>query len=142
MYQFLQLSAHSALWRSKSGAAFAASTVFRHARADVEPHLPRLLPRLYRFAHDPNAAVASSMKRVLAALCGDDNVTASVKKHSGAILIDLHKSSTAREWRVRESACTALADLLPDCEYDDTMRDLLEDLWKTLLKVADDIKEV
>ena len=141
IYQFLQLSAHSAMWRSKRGAAFAASTILKHARADVGPHLAKLVPRLYRFTHDPNPQTSSAMKRVLRALCDDDDdIAGAVTRHLPAILTELHESCTAREWRVRESACTALADALSGRRYA-AVAAHLEPLWLTLLRVIDDVKE-
>jgi proteasome component ECM29 len=140
IYQFLQLSAHSAMWRSKRGAAFAASTILRHARADVGRHLAKLVPRLYRFTHDPNPQTASAMKRVLRALCDEDDIGAVLAQHFGPIVVELHDACTAREWRVRESACTALADVLIGRRYA-AVAEHLESLWLTLLRVIDDVKE-
>jgi proteasome component ECM29 len=140
IYQFLQLSAHSAMWRSKRGAAFAASAILRHARADVGPHLAKLVPRLYRFTHDPNPQTAAAMKRVLRALCDEDDIGAVLTQHFGPIVVELHDACTAREWRVRESACTALADVLLGRRYA-AVAAHLESLWLTLLRVIDDVKE-
>ncbi|MBZ3878380.1 Proteasome-associated protein ECM29-like protein [Sciurus carolinensis] len=61
-------------------------------------------------------------------------------KYLKEILQDLVKNLTSNMWRVRESSCLALNDLLRGRPLDDII-DKLPEIWETLFRVQDDIKE-
>jgi proteasome component ECM29 len=42
------------------------------ARKDLEPHLPSIIPKLFRYSHDPNPKVAESMQNIWKALVPND----------------------------------------------------------------------
>ncbi len=56
------------------------------------------------------------------------------------ILNDLLFNLTSSQWRVRESSCMALNDLLRGRQLDEVV-DRLPELWETIFRVQDDIKE-
>uniref|UniRef100_A0A8C0LEP3 Ecm29 proteasome adaptor and scaffold n=1 Tax=Canis lupus dingo TaxID=286419 RepID=A0A8C0LEP3_CANLU len=62
-----------------------------------------------------------------------------VDKYLKEILQDLVKNLTSNMWRVRESSCLALNDLLRGRPLDDII-DKLPEIWETLFRVQDDIK--
>uniref|UniRef100_A0A8C0R5Z1 Ecm29 proteasome adaptor and scaffold n=1 Tax=Canis lupus dingo TaxID=286419 RepID=A0A8C0R5Z1_CANLU len=64
---------------------------------------------------------------------------AAVDKYLKEILQDLVKNLTSNMWRVRESSCLALNDLLRGRPLDDII-DKLPEIWETLFRVQDDIK--
>ena len=72
-----------------------------------------------------------------------------IHEHMGPILDDLLRSLTSSVWRSREASCLALNNLLQsgathssDAETrSHLLVSLLPELWKTLIRVADDIKE-
>ena len=55
------------------------------------------------------------------------------------ILGDLLKNLTSNQWRIRESSCYAVTDLLRGRQLDSIVEDLPE-LWEQCLRVRDDIK--
>ena len=62
------------------------------------------------------------------------------EKYFDAILSDLMTSLTNNMWRVRESSCCALAELLRQHSVA-TAIDRLSELWTVLFRVRDDVKE-
>jgi hypothetical protein len=63
---------------------------------------------LHRF--DPNPNVQRSMSDIWNALVKDSSAT--IDKHFDAIMDDLLLSILGKEWRVRQAACAAVADLV------------------------------
>lgn len=50
------------------GAAFGFSVIASTAREELAPHLPLLVPRLYRYKYDPNPRVQLAMSSIWAAV--------------------------------------------------------------------------
>lgn len=138
IYKFMQLSSHNALWNSKKGAAFATGELARRAKEQIEPHLPQLVPKLYRNSFDPNPKIAHSMHSILETLVPD--LKAALQTHIHEILKDLLHNCVDPQWRTREASCNALADILAAREWND-VKDELKDLWERCFRVLDDIKE-
>ena len=55
-------------------------------------------------------------------------------------MLIIFQNLTSPQWRVRESSCLAVSDLLRGRVLDDII-DELPALWETCLRVRDDIKE-
>lgn len=138
IYKFMQLSSHNALWNSKKGAAFATGELARRAKEQIAPHLPQLVPKLYRSSFDPNLKIAHSMDSILQTLVPD--LKSTIQTYIHVILRDLLHNAIDPQWRTREASCAALADVLPAREWDD-VKDELKDLWERCFRVLDDIKE-
>lgn len=138
IYKFMQLSSHNALWNSKKGAAFATGELARRAKEQIAPHLPQLVPKLYRNSFDPNLKIAHSMHSILGTLVPD--LKSAIRTYIHDILRDLLQNCVDGQWRTREASCSALADVLPAREWED-VKDELKELWERCFRVLDDIKE-
>ncbi|XP_012878678.1 PREDICTED: proteasome-associated protein ECM29 homolog [Dipodomys ordii] len=137
VYKFMNLANHHAMWNSRKGAAFGFNIIATRAGEQLAPFLPQLVPRLYRYQFDPNLSIRQAMTSIWNALVTDKTM---VDKYLKEILQDLIKNLTSNMWRVRESSCLALNDLLRGRPLDDII-DKLPEIWETLFRVQDDIKE-
>ena len=120
------------------GAAFGFSTIASQAGEQLAPYLPKIVPRLYRYRFDPNPKIQQAMSSIWNVLVQDNKKT--VDKFLKEILDDLLKNLTNNMWRVRESSCYAVSDILRGRVLDNVIDDLPL-LWETCLRVRDDIKE-
>uniref|UniRef100_A0A452SA85 Ecm29 proteasome adaptor and scaffold n=1 Tax=Ursus americanus TaxID=9643 RepID=A0A452SA85_URSAM len=136
VYKFMNLANHHAMWNSRKGAAFGFNVIAARAGEQLAPFLPQLVPRLYRYQFDPNLGIRQAMTSIWNALVTDKSM---VDKYLKEILQDLVKNLTSNMWRVRESSCLALNDLLRGRPLDDII-DKLPEIWETLFRVQDDIK--
>ncbi|XP_074640240.1 proteasome adapter and scaffold protein ECM29-like [Tubulanus polymorphus] len=138
IYKFMHLANHNAMWNSRKGAAFGFSSIAAQAGEQLAPYLHQIVPKLYRYQFDPNPRIQQAMSSIWTALVPDNNKT--IEKYLAQITDDLIKNLTNNQWRVRESSCLALADLLRGKPLDDIIERLPE-LWDTCFRVRDDIKE-
>ncbi|NXR56874.1 ECM29 protein, partial [Hippolais icterina] len=137
VYKFMNLANHHAMWNSRKGAAFGFNVIAAKAGEQLAPFLPQLLPRLYRYQFDPNLGIRQAMTSIWNALVTDKSM---VDKYVKEILEDLVSNLTSSLWRIRESSCLALNDLLRGRPLDDII-DKLPEIWEILFRVQDDIKE-
>ena len=138
VYKFMHLANYNATWNSKKGAAFGFSTIAEKAGSQLADHLPQIIPKLYRYQYDPTPRIQQSMASIWAALVPE--TTKTVDKFLTEILAELGREMTSPQWRVRESCCSALTDLLRGRTLDSHL-DLLASLWTDVFRVMDDIKE-
>ena len=127
-----------ATWNSKKGAAFGFSSIAEKAGDQLTPHLPKIIPKLYRYQYDPTPRIQQSMSAIWSALVPE--TTKTVDKFLAEILAELGREMTSPQWRVRESCCSALTDLLRGRTLESHL-DSLASLWTDLFRVMDDIKE-
>ncbi|KAM8773100.1 proteasome adapter and scaffold protein ECM29 [Acanthopagrus schlegelii] len=137
VYKFMNLANHHAMWNSRKGAAFGFHMIAAKAGEQLAPFLPQLIPRLYRYQFDPNLSIRQAMTSIWDALVTDKTL---VDKYLKEILQDVISNLTSNTWRVRESSCLALNDLIRGRQADDLI-DHLAEIWETLFRVLDDIKE-
>uniref|UniRef100_A0A8C1EJV2 Ecm29 proteasome adaptor and scaffold n=1 Tax=Cyprinus carpio carpio TaxID=630221 RepID=A0A8C1EJV2_CYPCA len=137
VYKFMNLANHHAMWNSRKGAAFGFNIIAAKAGEQLAPFLPQLVPRLYRYQFDPNLAIRQAMTSIWDALVTDKTM---VEKYFKEILQDVISNLTSNMWRVRESSCLALNDLIRGRQADEII-DRLSEIWETLFRVLDDIKE-
>ncbi|XP_045567416.1 proteasome adapter and scaffold protein ECM29 isoform X1 [Salmo salar] len=137
VYKFMNLANHHAMWNSRKGAAFGFNIIAAKAGEQLAPYLPQLVPRLYRYQFDPNLGIRTAMTSIWDALVTDKNM---VDKYLKEILQDVISNLTNSIWRARESACLALNDLIRGRNADHLI-DHLAEIWETLFRVLDDIKE-
>ncbi|XP_045903275.1 proteasome adapter and scaffold protein ECM29 [Micropterus dolomieu] len=137
VYKFMNLANHHAMWNSRKGAAFGFHMIAAKAGEQLAPFLPQLVPRLYRYQFDPNLSIRQAMTSIWDALVTDKTL---VDKYLNEILQDVISNLTSNTWRVRESSCLALSDLIRGRQADDLI-DHLAEIWETLFRVLDDIKE-
>ncbi|KHJ95594.1 protein, SNF2 family [Oesophagostomum dentatum] len=104
-----------------------------------------------RYRYDPDLKVRQSMRSIWSVLTGTKRgivpLTArrllkflQVDEYADEIAKELKQQLTHREWRVRESSCLALSDLVQgtDTPY---IRSIAADLMLTVFRLRDDIKE-
>jgi proteasome component ECM29 len=120
------------------GAAFGFSSIAARAGDQLAPHLPRIIPKLYRYQFDPTPRIQQSMAAIWSSLVPETNKT--VDRYLPAILAEVQRELTSPQWRVRESCCSALIDLLRGRTLEDALETLTL-LWTDLFRVMDDIKE-
>lgn len=138
IYKFMNLANHNSVWNSKKGAAFGFSTLASQAGTQLEPYLPQIIPKLYRYQHDPTPKIQQPMAAIWNALVTDTAKT--IEKYFDPILCDLINNLTHSTWRVRESSCYALSDLFRRQSAVNALHRINE-IWTTLFRVRDDIKE-
>jgi proteasome component ECM29 len=139
IYKFMRLANHNAIWSSKKGAAFGFSTIAAQAKEQLAPYLPVLVPRLFRYRYDPNPGVQQAMNSIWTAVVPDSQ--AEVEKYFNAILEDVLTSLSSGTWRIRQSCCLALSDLLQGRQIPDDCIEQLPRMWEVVLRARDDIKE-
>ncbi|XP_010795863.1 proteasome adapter and scaffold protein ECM29 [Notothenia coriiceps] len=137
VYKFMNLANHHAMWNSRKGAAFGFNMIASKAGEQLAPFLPQIVPRLYRYQFDPNQNIRQAMTSIWDALVTDKTL---VDKYLQEILQDVISNLTSNTWRVRESSCLALNDLIRGRQAEDLI-DHLAEIWETLFRVLDDIKE-
>ena len=49
VYKFMHLANYNAMWNSRKGAAFGFGTIASKAGEQLEPHLDKIIPKLYRY---------------------------------------------------------------------------------------------
>uniref|UniRef100_F1KQ69 Proteasome-associated protein ECM29 n=1 Tax=Ascaris suum TaxID=6253 RepID=F1KQ69_ASCSU len=138
MYKFLQLANHNAMWNSKKGAAFGFSVVMQQARTEFEPYLAQLVPKLFRYRYDPDFKVQHSMRTIWQTLTSTKKNV--VEEYAEQIFSELLSTLTNHLWRVRESSCLALSDLL-STNSTSNMHQRFGELFEELFRVQDDVKE-
>ncbi|XP_058950151.2 proteasome adapter and scaffold protein ECM29 isoform X1 [Pocillopora verrucosa] len=138
VYKFMHLANQNALWNSRKGATFGFSSIAAHSREQLEPYLPKIVPKLFRYQYDPNMKIQQAMTSIWAALVPETKKT--VDKYVNEILEDLKTSLESNIWRVRQSSCMALSDLLSGRSVED-MLESLPKLWELCFRARDDIKE-
>ena len=140
VYKFMHLANYNATWNSRRGAAFGFSSIAARAGEQLESHLPKIVPKLYRYQFDPTPNIQASMSSIWNALVPETNKA--VDKYFAQIIEEIATNLTSNQWRVRESCCNALCDLLRGRNLDDDNAiDFVPALWNDIFRVMDDIKE-
>ncbi|XP_049865676.1 proteasome adapter and scaffold protein ECM29 [Pectinophora gossypiella] len=139
LYKFMHLAHHNSVWNSKKGAAFGFHSIALQAGAQLADHLPKIVPRLYRYRFDPTPRIQNSMCSIWDAIVPDTMAT--VQKYHKEILDDLVLNLTSGQWRVRMSSCYALADLLRAAKSIHESLHQLPTIWTVLFRVMDDVHE-
>ena len=60
------------------GAAFGFSTLASQAGSQLEPYLPQIIPKLFRYQHDPTPKIQQPMTSIWNALVTDTSKTVSL----------------------------------------------------------------
>ncbi|CEP12173.1 hypothetical protein [Parasitella parasitica] len=138
IYKFMNLANHNAMWTSRRGAAFGFQNLMALAEKEMEPYLPRLIPKLYRYQFDPNPRVNQTMKSIWKSLVKDSQKT--VDTYFSEIMEDLLTGLGNRQWRIREASCAAITDLVIGRQLAQ-IEPYLEKLWQMCFRALDDIKD-
>lgn len=110
IYQFMQLANHNAAWNSKLGAAFGLKSISAAAKAQMQPYLGKIVPRLFRYKYDPTPKIQNSMCSIWDSVVSEPKET--VEKFYWEIFEELCSNLTQVEWRVRIACCLAVRDLI------------------------------
>ena len=86
------------------------ASIAKMAGEQLKPYIAKLVPKLYRYQHDPNPRVRDAMTLIWRALV--DNPKQALDEHFAAIVAEILADMGGRLWRSREAACSALADLV------------------------------
>ncbi|RCI02581.1 hypothetical protein CU098_001872 [Rhizopus stolonifer] len=138
IYKFMNLANHNAMWTSRRGAAFGFQNLMAVAEKEMEPYLPRLIPKLYRYQFDPNPRVNQTMKSIWRSLVKDNQKT--VDTYFDQIMEDILAGLGNRQWRIREASCAAVTDLVMGRSLAQ-IEPYLEKLWQMCFRALDDIKD-
>lgn len=140
IYQFMNLAHHNSIWNTRKGAAFGFNTIAEIAREQLQQYLPDIVPKLYRYQFDPNPKIQQSMSSIWDSLIKNDNKKI-VDLYLKEILTDIEDNMLSNLWRIRESCCNALCDILKGGRNLEAISDKFGAFWSLLFKLADDIKE-
>ena len=139
VYKFMHLANYNAMWNSRKGAAFGFGTIAAQAGEQLEPHLPKIIPKLYRYQFDPTPKIQQSMSAIWNSLVSEPTKT--VDKYLMEIVQELQSNLTSNQWRVRESCCGAIQDLVRGRTLTGPALHAMPSIWTDLFRVMDDIKE-
>ncbi|KAL8830769.1 MAG: hypothetical protein Q9191_001246 [Dirinaria sp. TL-2023a] len=139
VYRFMSMASDNAIWSSRAAFGhFGLSSILSDSSVDgYLAQNPKIYPALYRYRFDPNTRVRSAMNEIWKALVKDP--TATVDKYFDKLIEDLLKNIVAREWRVRQASCAAIADLVQGRPLE-RYEPYLHEIWTLTYKVCDDIK--
>ncbi|KAJ3341578.1 hypothetical protein HDU91_000683 [Kappamyces sp. JEL0680] len=138
VYKFMSLASHHAIWNSRRGASMGFGSIALQAEKELEPYLPKLVPRLYRYQFDPHPKTAEGMKNIWRSLVKDP--VRAVNDHFDQIMAEVLSGMGNRQWRTREACCNALADLLHGRQLEQ-IQTYMTELWTMCFRAIDDIKE-
>ena len=133
VYKFMSLAQNAATWTTRSAfGRFGLSNLLSDSKTD-----PKIYPKLYRYRFDPNTNVQRSMDNIWKALVKDPSKV--LDEHFKPIIQDLIENLHARDWRVRQASCAAIADLLPGRPFTQYQA-YYKEIWTKSMKVMDDAK--
>ena len=138
IYKFMGLASQGAMLNTKAGMSIGLGSIAVKAQAELAQYLPELVPKLYRYQHDPTPKIQQSMRGMWQTLVPDPKAT--VEEYFDAIMAELLDGIGQRQWRVRESSSLALAELISG-KPPEKIREHLGRIWKMVLRAMDDIKE-
>lgn len=151
VYQFMQLANNNSAWKSKLGAAFGLKSLSDDDKFKLQPHMGKIVPRLFRYKYDPTPNIQNSMISIWDSVISDQKK--SIDTFFWEIMKEILENITSNEWRVRIACCLATRDLLKhqnglklrvDDENtldNDVPEPELLDLWQKLFRVMDDVHE-
>lgn len=139
VYKFMSLASHSAIWNSRKGASIGFGKIVSKAQDELKPHLPRLIPKLYRMQFDPTPKISESMRNVWRSLVTDSSKA--MVEYFPNIIEDLLKSISDKQWRVREATCAAIANLVQSRDISAFKEEDLQLIWVSIFRSLDDIKD-
>ncbi|KYQ93632.1 hypothetical protein DLAC_05014 [Tieghemostelium lacteum] len=141
IYKLMNLSSHHQIWNSKKGASFAIVSLASQAKEELEPLLPYLIPKIYRFLYDPSPKISQSMKNIMNSLVGTQSSQKDIMaKYFQPIIKDVLSGLSNNSWRVREASCGAIPDIVSNASVDDLLPHM-EELFYLNFRTLDDIKE-
>ena len=116
IYKFMGLAAHGQMLNTQAGLSLGLGSIAAKAQAELAPHLPKLIPKLYRYQFEPTIKVQQAMRGMWNALVPDTKLA--IEEHFDAIMQELLPSMGARQWYVRSCGALRRARLcLGTCQW-------------------------
>lgn len=140
IYKLLSVSQHNQIWNTKKSAAFSVVSIINQTqdREKMQKILPQLVPKLYRYRHDPNHLISKSMHNMWNSLV-EDSVKV-VDQYLSDILKEISINLKSNQWRSRESSANALTEVISGRHFEE-VKDYLLDLMVSIFRCCDDVKE-
>lgn len=137
--QLLALATSDKPWAGPvSGGLTVQAAVNRQAKVALQPAMGSLVPKLVRLLYDPHPKVRSAASHVWHSAVDDPK--AAMADHLQPILRDLIAATSADQWRIRESAYSAISEV---CSGRDPAQlvDQMVSIWQALLRGVDDVQD-
>ena len=91
----MDLANYNATWNTKKGAAFGFSSITEKAGDQLSPHLPKIIPKLYRYQYDPTPRIQQSMASIWFWSALVPETTRTVDRYLTEILTELGREMTS-----------------------------------------------
>uniref|UniRef100_A0A0N5A806 Integrator complex subunit 7 n=1 Tax=Syphacia muris TaxID=451379 RepID=A0A0N5A806_9BILA len=122
LYKFMQLANQKLMLNMKKGAAYGFSILMQEAKNDLEPYFPKIVPKLYRYRYDPDTEVMNAMRNLWKIITSSHKNV--IETFLSPICKELLSSLTNPLWRVRQSSCLAMSDILMRLAAKSTLKSL------------------
>ena len=86
IYRFMDIANHQMAMNSRRGAAFGFARIAKLAGDELQPHVSTIVPRLYRYLHDPNGKVQDAMAHIWRALVDNPKKVGALTTASARLL--------------------------------------------------------
>ncbi|EPZ35366.1 Translation activator GCN1-like protein [Rozella allomycis CSF55] len=126
IYQFMNISSN-----------YNSENLNKYFNPIFEKEKKKILPKLYRFNFDPSIKVRETMKKIFNSF----NTKNLIQDCFNEILIECLTGMENFQWKVRESSCLALSDLLKGKRLNLINQDDLKKCWRNTFNCLDDLKE-
>ena len=107
-------------WNHGDDCLFGTQANSAELRTALRPHLSKLLPRILRACHDPNAKTRENMNALWVGLTGGGaEARSAITQHLLPTIDTLIEDCASKLWRARTGACGALSEILTGRSWDD-----------------------
>ncbi|CAL6393861.1 unnamed protein product [Bathycoccus prasinos] len=156
LYKFMEISNHQKKVNRAASAGAGIARIAKKAGMSLSAHSEQLAPRLYRLRKDVNLNMRETAEAAWQTLVAAEKEKKSDDDNKMVVASDLSVKMfdqicerllldcSSREWRVRQSAAEALAELFSSGgagKTFDIVEKKLGEAWTIAFRVADDIKE-
>ena len=156
LYKFMEISNHQKKVNRAASAGAGIARIAKKAGMSLSAHSEQLAPRLYRLRKDVNLNMRETAEAAWQTLVAAEKEKKSDDDNKMVVASDLSVKMfdqicerllldcSSREWRVRQSAAEALAELFSSGgagKTFDIVEKKLAEAWTIAFRVADDIKE-
>ena len=158
MYKFMEISNHQKKVNRAASAGAGIARIAKKAGVSLSAHSEQLAPRLYRLRKDVNSNMRETAEAAWQTLVAAEKEKESSDSTDAKMVVASDLSvkmfdqicerllldCSSREWRVRQSASEALAELFSSGgagKTFDIVENKLAEAWTIAFRVADDIKE-
>jgi proteasome component ECM29 len=135
VYRFLSLAANNS--RPAAFGKLGLNIISEDSRVnDVLAENPKIFPKLYRYKFHPNLIVQRCMREIWDTLVKDQRHT--LEKYFDSVMEELLRSILAKDSKVREASCAAIASLITSTKFQ-RYEQYYSEIWERCFKVLDDM---